>query len=547
MKDSNNSPIISDQKSEEHSSQEARKKTDRIFSHIIKIIAVIIPLATATAVIFNQVAVRRSISESKETVISAVVQMDKPTACAKNEIVNAINEVVNNDLSASTDLLVGLFGIVISVWVGLNIYNAMKKDDYCELLDTITEKCKEHDNIQAEAEENLSINMEFFSSYLYKAFDASNNSSQYFQSIFSQDTDLAKRNYKFILDATYLETIYTQITSLHEKNEHANMLPYIEAAHKRCKKMLDWLKTNKDNVPNENILQGYIAYRRGRICFYNGMREHYVNNDNKKASQLFMEAAEHFKAAINYDKDIPKNIDIYNTLGYIYIKIHMWNEDRLTPLYNASKLDNFIKTALTYCQKSEQKTVNSIKNLGIAYERTGSLTTAMVKYQKACEIDPYDYESHLCLASAYLKLAQNLLGIEKDRNQLLCEMEFSNTQNVYEYIESAQLELNVAGRINPKSPSLYCKLGQLYTYRMLLETDEQQKKELEAQAKQNFKISNNFIRQSSMNPNVTHRFHERNFYEAIGDIERALNINDQLDGRDTLHLKPMYIKALHKK
>ena len=146
-----------------------------------------------------------------------------------------------------------------------------------------------------------------------------------------------------------------------------------------------------------------------------------------------------------------------------------------------------------------------------------------------------------------LRKIAKLLGIEKDRNQLLCEMEFSNTQNVYEYIESAQLELNVAGRINPKSPSLHCKLGQLYTYRMLLETDEQQKKELEAQAKQNFKISNAFTRRSTMNPKVTHRFHERNFYEAIGDVERALKINDQLDGRDTLHLKPMYIKALHKK
>ncbi len=519
------------------------KPINSIISFLIKLMAIIIPVATAFVVIYNQTLVRQTILKTKQDILLVFAQMSVPANNTKDDIISAVEQVINNELFSCAELLIGLFGIVISVWVGLNIYNAMKKDDYMELLNTITEKCKEHDDIQDKVEEVYKVNMKLHASYLCKTFDVNNNSSQYFYSLFSKYIDVSQLDYHFVLNASSLETLYVKITALHEKNEHDKMAPYIEEALERCQEMLQWINVNSENIPYKNKLHGYIAYRYGRIYFYQGMMKHYADFDNRSASLCFVDAAAQFQKAVSFDDAIPQNIDIFNTIGYIYIKIHMWNEDRLEPLYTPDELKSIIQTALKNCKKSKQDTVNSIKNLGIAYERFGDMNSAIQKYRESCNKAPHNYESHLCLASAYLKVAQKILEIEKYRSQLLNELDFKKAQKekAQQYIRLARFELRIANKIDSQAPSHYYKLGQLYTYLMLLESDTLQKMKFKKQAQQNFDMSNSLIPSTFM-----HRFHERNFYEAIGDIKHALEINEKLDGTDTKHLRKLYEENLTK-
>ena len=514
-----------------------------IINSVIKLISILIPLATATAVIYNQIHTRQCILEYKQSVVFAIKQQDMSQMDAvslKNEILIAINEVINNELNASLELLIGLFGIIISVWVGLNIYNVMKKDDYNELLDTITKKCEEHDKIQKQVEDTYLENMELHISYLYKTFDVNNNSSQYFYSMF-KDVDASKLDYKFLLSATFLETIYVKITSLHDRNEHFKMKPHIDEGIRQCKEMLVWIDANGKKITYKNKLLGYILYRYGRMFFYQGVMQYYVDSNSNKASDDFMTAANKLKEALKFDDDISHGIDIYNTLGYIYIKVYEWNVNDSETLYDREKLKEIISDALECCKKSKHETANSVKNLGIAYEHTNNLKLAIENYKKAIKKNPYDYSSRICLTSAYLKRVQKILGIERKRKKCLCDIKFDekNKKESMEFLELAEFELKIAHNIDPIAANYYYKIGQLYTYRYLIEENGTKKKRVSIYARDCFEISN------SLNPSHSaHRFHERNYYEAIGDISKSVEINENLDGGDVIHLRKLYESKL---
>lgn len=453
-----------------------------IINSLIKLVAITIPLATAIAVIFNQVQIRKTFYESVQEVIATQSDIEQSISFKGTE--ESIYALAENRNNATIDLLIGLFGIVIAVWVGLNIYNVMKKDDYNELLKTITEKCTEHDYIQKKVEETYSENMEMHLSYLLKTFDINNNSSQYFYSLFSEINN-KNLDYKFLLNATFLETIYVKLTTIHKNNEHIKMEPYIAEGNRRCKEMLSWIDKNGDTVENTNRLLGYITYRQGRMDFYQGMMQYYAFSNNNDASACFMSAAKKFRKALAFDDQISRNINIYNTLGYIYIKIYEWNVNRLEPLYNSQKMDEIINNALEYCKKSMHDTATSLKNLGIAYEKLGNFKLAIQKYKEAVEKDPRDYQSRICLASAYLKNVQTVLKITTKRDKLLCEMVFSSKEKskALLLIKKASVELEIAQVIDEHSANYYYKKGQLLTYCYLLEKDKNMKKIYRKEAK----------------------------------------------------------------
>lgn len=512
-----------------------------VTNFILKLLAITIPLVTAGAVFFNQVYIRQSFYDSSKAVMTILEQSDTAQTNYSNEgvketVERSVNELSQNGANSTTELLIGLFGIIISVWVGLNIYNVLKKDDYNDLLQTINDKCDEHDVIQKKVEETYSGNMEMHISYLYKTFDINNNSSQYFYSMF-KDIDKANLDYIFLLNATFLETIYVKITTIHEKNEHIKMGPYILEGKQRCKEMLKWLDQNSEKIVDKDRLKGYIKYRQGRMDFYQGMMNYYAYNKKGDASNCFMDAAHKLEEAIQKDSLITSNIDIYNTLGYIYIKIYEWNINELHPTLQPSQMKDIINKALDNCLRSKHETAKSLKNLGIVYERLGRLDDAIQKYKEATTNDYCDYQSRICLASAYLKKAQETLEITTARKELLCEMHFSEKKATaaLSFIEKASLELTIAQIIDNRSANYYYKKGQLLTYRYLLEKNKKKKNDYCVKAQKCFFISH------SLHPTFdAHRFHERNFYEAINNIKEAQRINSKLCGLDVDNLQKLY-------
>ena len=272
------------------------KNFRKIINCIIKLVSILIPLIISCFVFYNQVQIRPYINESKKNIISAIEKLENPEIDIENikeDLVAGIDKVINNDMNAYMEVLVGIFGIIISVWVGLNIYNVMKKDDYDNLLETITEKCAEHDMIQKKVENTYFENMELHISYLYKTFDVNNNSSQYFYSMF-KSIDIKQLSYKFLLNAIFLETVYVKLTAIHDRNEHYKMEPHLEEGFMRCKEMFEWIANDGDKIQHRDKLKGYIYYRYGRMFFYKGMMQYYTNHDNNEASINFMKAANNF-------------------------------------------------------------------------------------------------------------------------------------------------------------------------------------------------------------------------------------------------------------
>ena len=266
------------------------------------------------------------------------------------------------------------------------------------------------------------------------------------------------------------------------------------------------------------------------------MRAYYTEKDYGVIDIIteLRKAIKMFELSTFYNKEIKENINIDNTIGYIYIKIYELISNREQSAYSKKDLDEYAKLALKFCTESAQNyspSVNSIKNLGIAYERNGRLSKAIKSYKEATKKDPIDYSSRICLASAYLKKLKRKIGFTYEREILLCEMTIIPDKSYFKLLELAKMELDVAHIIDSKSLNYYYKMGELYTCYYLLKKDITYKEK----ATYYFEISENLN-----NGFIAHRFHERNLYEAIGDINTAKSINDNLDGREKKHLERLY-------
>lgn len=476
------------------------------FKNRIKIYAIMIPVWTTISVVLYHMYVKTSFQKTYQK-IACILANKGDNALPEKEFINkaveSIEQLMNDSFKSSIDFLIGLLGIVISVWVGLTIYNAIKKDELDKLIENV--------------ENSNKINAKVHTSTLYKTFDTNWTSSEYYLKEFS------KNNWKLedadiISNILLVENCFQRIVKYYNKNDYINIQRFSPHALELCEKAVIDIHNHKVSPTAE----GYFLQRKADFLYYQGMGEKYTE---KNAQKTFEEAIKWYKIAINTDKKINYRGYLDNTMGYL-----------LYLLFGYENKSDYLKQAEKYLIKAcREEDYIYHKNLGCVYEAMGEFDNAEKFYRQAISFKPTDYKSRICLASLLIKRLQTKMGISSNRSEVLSETIFPYEEEYKSLIEETERILNIAEKISPSTIDTYYKRGQLLTYCYLMKKDEFTKK----------RIADNFAMANELNTTFTaNKFHERNYHEALGEIEQAEEINNSLQNGDSEHMSKLYSKKL---
>ncbi|MCL2078534.1 MAG: hypothetical protein FWH17_01680 [Oscillospiraceae bacterium] len=221
------------------------------------ILSLIIPMLV-TSVVFYQ-AYSRTVNVSlilanidrlnEEAVASRFMELSQDTSQAAEAV----------------ELLLTIVGIAVSVWLGLNIYNVISREelkDIEERTKSYEEKTKELENQTKEVNkaiviENLSRTAAYYPPSQHIADRIKGISKGFVEN-------------KVLAIMSEVEMLFTAVSSFHRKSDTSNQLLYSIHGIEKCEKM----KESFPELPQEasDTIKGYCHLRLGEFYFYQGYR-----------------------------------------------------------------------------------------------------------------------------------------------------------------------------------------------------------------------------------------------------------------------------------
>lgn len=310
-------------------------------------------------------------------------------------------------ISNSQSLILSLIGIAISVWIGLNIYNVISKEE----LKVLLEQAEEAANITAKVyTESLKSKFRLSFSdrtatYLITQLDS--------MDIFPDDVlekvleleDLF--NFSYTLYGEELSTRFNEIGV----EKAAQLVEYVEK-----------LRTDGFiNKEQEFFLRGYCALRSGDFLYFRAQYAPELRGKEKEADLeiLVKETVQKYKDAL-YNlfriRDIKHcgNPESYtleerislailaNNIGSMYLVkpgiIRKLDSAQLDEIIAAEKVAADFSTEISDLTRSVY-----IRNLGAAYERKGMRAEAFEQYCRAFRLNRQSWKAAHCIGSWYGK------------------------------------------------------------------------------------------------------------------------------------------------
>ena len=450
-----------------------------------------------------------------------------------------------NSLAEVNIVSVGLatVAIAVSVWVGLNIYNYLSRDE----VDRLQENIKK---IQVELDQsNLFLN-EINNSFHELAFQTlistiSRSGERYIISAFFAEkirqTDLTDLSIELINRVSIAESEYDDLTEYYEAGRLTDCYQTCDAVKNKFIGLREEL--NKlDEHSKYQVLQKYIDSRVGDCLFYKNVSANRMfNSDEMREVIRLFKGIEKY---IDEDKDLQQvNKETYlsycyNTIGYTYDQIYVRDK--------ANEDDK--EQAIKYSEESVDKPGTMAKkhlarytrNLGLAYEHDGDLKKALEQYEKSAKLDRNDYKSWNNIASATLKLLEKRLKVS-GRETVLCRFEKNAFKEYMDKLRYAEAACKMSISINAAFMDPYYKLINIYMYLLLGGYDETVNQN-NGQDRIVFLEKINFETPGFL-------FAKRNFYEACGDIKTAAENNEIIIEKfgtknDALHMRNIYSNYL---
>ena len=503
------------------------------FKNRLKVYAIMIPLWTTISVVVYHLYTKVSLFDIHKETISVMANIKESGTTDEtfiNKAIESIEKLMTDNFKTSIDFVIGLLGIVVSVWVGLTIYNAVKKDELDKLIK----------NVDDEKE----LNKQVYLANLQRALDIEGTSSEYYSKQFYKMSE-KNINHQVIGNILVIETHFHRVANYYNENNYEAILRIVNYGFSLCNDFEK--KIEKENVGS--VIEGYFYQRKGDFYYYKAMSEMYTNFKCKESIKY---ALEFYNKALEKDSNINYRGYMDNTFGFLYLLLARCEQNKNTKKTLLEEAKQNLLTACSteysnsYTNSKNEQLYLYIKNLGCVYEELGEFDNALEKYEEAITSNPQDYKSRICAASFYIKQIQRELGISSERKVPLCESSFIPSETIYRNIENAEKHLMAAEKIAPSMIDVYYKFGQLYTYLLLMVQNEERQSFLN-------KIKSCFSTANSLNKTfMAHKFHERNFYEAIGDIKTAKRINDELlklekNGKnDCITINELYLECLKK-
>lgn len=313
-------------------------------------------------------------------------------------------------------------GIAISVWIGLNIYNIVKRDSIKDL--ELSAKETKH-----ELEEFRNNYKEFNVISIENAYLSEDRVSKYFINEFTNKNSEVL-DYKLTKYIVFFEKSLERIIDDYNNSNYEQMNSHLERFKKEIDVFEKSIKTKYKTIDkhSKNLINSYITCRKGDHKYNLGLY-HKAIGERSSAINSFNYAEVLFKSIIEDYKIRDSQILVFvnNIIAYIY--------QNYTCLYEEKeKKKEFSKTALEYsekaCNNKITKYARDYRNYGVNIEYyinqnlpkrnnddyIKKLFEAYDKYTIAYQYDLKDIKTLTCLSSCILKIFDCIFDITEDES-----------------------------------------------------------------------------------------------------------------------------------
>ena len=488
-------------------------------------------------------------------ILILVISFQVSYFCFETSITNKIIDTMNNDKGITNDTIIlinkfidtynnqflslglEIIGVAISVWIGLNIYNIIKRDSIRELEE-------QANKTQTDLNEFSDNYTQFNIIAIENAHIQEDRINTYFINEFTQKHSNVL-NYKLTKYIVFFEKSFESIIESYGNNNSTLMESHLNKLKNEIdmfKKEID-LKSNSLNDEERRFIRSYITCRLADYNYYYGLY-HKSIDEYASARKFLLEAENNYLQIITKYKINDKTVNIYinNVLGYIYQLFHNMCNNR-----NIDEKKEFAKKAYDYsknaCLDKDGNNLNTgyvrdYRNYGVNIENyikyyikghtsdyIMKLFEAYNQYLMAYKLDSKDIKTLTCLSSCILKIFDRIIKIHSDNNGRYKDLSTIDISEVdkklkalkinytsTQLIESAYRYLSSVFLIDNTSVEAHYHMIHVHMYQYLISGKEKTFKERGLK-----EIENVITLSFGKDTPKSFKFKARNFYYAIGD------------------------------
>lgn len=443
---------------------------------------------------------------------------------------------------------IAIVAMAVSIWVGLNIYLSITKEEYETLSKKISEMNQEYEKEKQELEK---VKREVMESYLRSqrnVFIWEIDSQRFMYPLAGFLAWMFEQNYDVISAENFqnlygLEVQYINAAEYYEQNRWQETF---SAAKKLITDYRSWSRFGESEA-----IQWYAKIRIADLLFYCFACQRRSNKvpDEITIRHIERTILDYQDFVQKYEKDIAEyEVErfgteigetvayIYNTIGYSYDLLNQTDDSDESRKKLAVE---YMEKAIACLENSEsKKKARYLRNLGLTYQRQDDLEKALKRYEASLKIDGTDYKTSVNIASIIL------LQIERDlefagRDKVYLDLDKSALINYRDKLLKAEKMCLMSISNSVSFEDSYYKIAQVYIYLYFAENDGkylEKAREKLMQLEICGKMTKGFL------------FTKRNWFEAKGDYKNALAIGNMLESapnNDVEHMRKLYEEKLN--
>lgn len=317
----------------------------------------------------------------------------------------AITRDTSSQTTSETTILT-VISMAIAVWIGLNIYNVISKEELQDLHVMLN-------NAQESVTEVTKVTKQVYMEMLKSKFrmSAVDTASEYFSLRLEEmellPIELSERILKLedIFQISY--HLYGYDSSSSGTDEGARLAENLQ------KTASEYKRSGSLDSEQHTFLMGYTFWRWADFLYY-WADCHKENRESiaKEAIKYYMQAAKYLfgvEAMTDFKRKAKLNEYDYKFLAYMANDLVSTYVSIIPGSLGTEEWDDVIsvgEAAVIFCKELPNKVrAKIIRNLGCAYERRGYMDKAFEQYKKSYQIDPGNYRTVHCIGSFYRKQA----------------------------------------------------------------------------------------------------------------------------------------------
>lgn len=461
----------------------------------------------------------------------------------QDRYVDFISNIQSLGEESALSTIIGLFAVVVSVWVSLSIYNIIEKRNI-EKAESNLQNLK---NQMLTLQENYSTFAIKSLGYIRVGEDRINNS--YIEKI---TNILQIKKYPIYLIATSLvriENILTAIVNKFNKKSYFQMEEYLKLLSTELDDFESIVNNLAENHFNQkqsiDVFNSFLSCRRGEYNYY---LYFWTKHEKENNLSILLRACDCFESALKLCPDANQKSGGYidNALAYLYLIASQYKKSS-----DISKSKEYIALSLSHARKStsyDSHYCRSYRNYGVILENysiiTGemeyrhALDLAYEQYQKALKYDSHDYNSIIALVSCFLKKLDIDLKISNrtepsDMFPISSDKQFFTSEKINELVKAYNY-LFLSYSANPSDVKAHYHMVHVLMYIYLSKSQKPKllpftKQEIISKAKDEIEVCEAFYYDGESKPSaIPFWFKSRNFYECIGKLQKAKQFNDKI-------------------